>query len=47
MKAEPANWVAHISPQQDAAPDDSHLIRLEVTQLRAYDRNPRRCQNNE
>jgi ParB family protein of integrating conjugative element (PFGI_1 class) len=35
-------------PQQLApAPDDTRMMRLEVTQLRAYDRNPRRCQNGE
>ncbi len=47
MTAEPENWVALMPQEQDGAPEDARLIRLEVTQLRAYDRNPRRCPNNE
>lgn len=45
MTAEPENRAA-LTPQ-DAASGNAHLIRLEVTQLRAYDRNPRRCPNSE
>lgn len=47
MTAEPDIRVPRIPTQQAAAPDDTCMIRLEVTQLRAYDRNPRRCQNSE
>lgn len=47
MTAEPEIRVPRIPQQQAAAPDDTRMIRLEVTQLRAYDRNPRRCQNSE
>jgi len=47
MTAKPENWVAITPQEQDTAPDDTRLIRLEVTQLRTYDRNPRHCQNNE
>lgn len=47
MTAEPEIRVPRIPKQQAAAPDDTRMIRLEVTQLRAYDRNPRRCQNSE
>ncbi len=32
---------------QDDAQGDKRVIRLEITQLRTYDRNPRRCQNGE
>ncbi len=47
MTAEPENWVALTPQEQDAASEDARLIRLEVAQLRAYDRNPRHCPNNE
>ena len=47
MTAEPENRVLFTTQQQDVAQDGSRMIRLEVTQLRPYDRNPRRCQNNE
>ena len=47
MTAEPEIRVPRIPQQQAAAPDDTRMIRLEVTQLRAYDRNPRRCQISE
>jgi len=47
MTAEPDIRVPRIPQQQAAAPDDTRLVRLEVTQLRAYDRNPRRSQNSE
>ena len=47
MAAETANRVPRISPAQDVALDNSCLIRVEVTQLRAYDRNPRQCPNSE
>ena len=47
MAAEAENRVLVASPEQDVALDNSRLIRLEVTQLGSYDRNPRRCPNRE
>jgi len=47
MAAETENRVPLTPPAQDVALDNSRLIRLEVTQLRAYDRNPRRSPNSE
>ena len=35
------------SSEYHDGPDDTCMLRLEVTQLRTYDRNPRRCQNGE
>jgi ParB family protein of integrating conjugative element (PFGI_1 class) len=47
MMVEPAIREPLSLREHGAVPDDARLLRLEVTQLRAYDRNPRRCQNNE
>ena len=47
MTAETNNRAPLPSLEQDVALDNSRLIRLEVTQLRSYDRNPRRCPNSE
>jgi ParB family protein of integrating conjugative element (PFGI_1 class) len=47
MMAEPAIREPLSLREHGTAPDDARLLRLEVTQLRAYDRNPRRCKNNE
>ena len=47
MMVEPAIRESLSLREHGAVPDDARLLRLEVTQLRAYDRNPRRCQNNE
>lgn len=47
MTAETNNRAPLPSLEQDIALDNSRLIRLEVTQLRSYDRNPRRCPNSE
>ena len=47
MAAEAENLAPRTPPAQDVAPDNSSLIRLEVTQLGSYDRNPRRCANRE
>ena len=47
MTVETQNRVPLVSPEQDVALDNSRPVRLEVTQLRSYDRNPRQCPNNE
>ena len=47
MAAETENRVPLTPPAQGVALDNSRLIRLEVTQLRSYDRNPRQCPNSE
>lgn len=47
MKAKTNNRVPLPSLEQGVALDNRCLRRLEVTQLRSYDRNPRQCPNNE
>jgi ParB family protein of integrating conjugative element (PFGI_1 class) len=47
MVAKTTQHLQPSAPAQQLAPDSSCIIRLEVTQLRPYDRNPRRCPNSE
>lgn len=48
MTAEPEHHRVPLTPSEpNTAPEGARLIRLEVTRLRGYDRNPRRCRNSE
>ncbi|MFK8047003.1 MAG: ParB family protein [Halioglobus sp.] len=47
MKTEVSNRASFMPPEQGAARDNTRPMRLEVTQVRSYDGNPRRCPNSE